>query len=91
MTFTKTWGVFYLKCFHLYLFQLYSWQSKGENERKKAISEEESIVYSLAILFANRMIYLTVPLDAHEQMVKYNERRIKKDGAMQRLQNAGRP
>ena len=70
--------------------QLSSWQSKEEDEKKKAISEEESIVYSLAILFANRMIYLTVPLDAHEQMVKYNERRKKKDGAIQRLQNTGR-
>ena len=60
-----------------------------EDEKKKAISEEESIVYSLAILFANRMIYLTVPLDAHEQMINYNERRRKKDRAMQRLQIAG--
>ena len=60
-----------------------------EDEKKKAISEEESIVYSLAILFANRMIYLTVPLDAHEQMISYNERRRKKDRAMQRLQIAG--
>ena len=63
---------------------------KEEDEKKKAISEEESIVYSLAILFANRMIYLAVPLDAHEQMTKYYERRRKKDGALQRLQTTGR-
>jgi len=67
---------------------LFSWQSMEEDEKKKAISEEESIVYSLAILFANRMIYLTVPLDAHEQMINYNERRRKKDRAMQKLQIA---
>ncbi|XP_065070584.1 myotubularin-related protein 5-like [Rhopilema esculentum] len=65
---------------------LSSWPAKVEEERKKAISEEESIVYGLAQLFASRMIYLRVPIDAHEQMTKYHERRRKKDFALQRLQ-----
>ena len=40
------------------------WPSLDENKQKEMVNNEESIVYSQAIHYANRMVYLRVPLDA---------------------------
>ena len=37
-------------------------------ERDKLINSEEGIVYSQAIHYANRMVYMRIPLDASEKM-----------------------
>ena len=46
------------------LFQLRVWPNLTEDNQKEMINNEESIVYSQAIHYANRMVYLRVPLDA---------------------------
>lgn len=40
------------------------WPTLTADEQKEMVSNEESIVYSQAIHYANRMVYLRVPLDA---------------------------
>eukprot|EP00794_Sanderia_malayensis_P018071 gene18071-19880_t len=79
-------SVFKIPAMELAADLLCSWPSKDDEERKKVTSEEESIVYSLAVLFANQMIYLRVPVDAYEQMKKYREQTRKKEQALMRLQ-----
>ncbi len=69
--------------------QLATWPFKDDEEQKKITSEEESIVFSLAMSFTNRMICLRVPIDAFHQMEKYKERRKKKEQALRRLNNTG--
>ena len=40
------------------------WPNLKEEEQNELITNEESIVYSQAIHYANRMVYMRVPLDA---------------------------
>ena len=44
--------------------QMRIWNNLGPEEQKEMISNEESIVYSQAIHYANRMVFMRVPLDA---------------------------
>ena len=44
------------------------WPSKSDDEQQLLVSNEESIVYSQAIHYANRMVYLRVPLDATKKI-----------------------
>ncbi|XP_032805005.2 myotubularin-related protein 5-like isoform X2 [Petromyzon marinus] len=44
--------------------QLRLWPTLEEEKRQDLISSEEGIVYSQAIHYANRMVYLLVPLDS---------------------------
>lgn len=37
-------------------------------EQENLINSEEGIVYSQAIHYANRMVYMRIPLDASEKM-----------------------
>ena len=39
------------------------WSDLGEEAQTELVSNEESIVFSQAIHYANRMVYLRVPLD----------------------------
>lgn len=39
------------------------WPTLTAAEQKELINQEESIVYSQAIHYANRMVYMRVPLD----------------------------
>ena len=48
--------------------QLRVWPSKSHDEQQLLMSNEESIVYSQAIHYANRMVYLRVPLDATKKI-----------------------
>ena len=48
--------------------QLRVWPSKSADEQNLLVSNEESIVYSQAIHYANRMVYLRVPLDATKKI-----------------------
>jgi len=48
--------------------QLRVWPSKSADEQQLLVSNEESIVYSQAIHYANRMVYLRVPLDATKKI-----------------------
>ena len=49
---------------HLCRFQMRIWPNLPSPEQKELIFNEESIVYSQAIHYANRMVYMRVPLDA---------------------------
>ena len=44
------------------------WPNMSEDDKKEMINNEESIVYSQAIHYANRMVYLRVPLDASKSL-----------------------
>ena len=44
------------------------WPGKTADEQQMLVSNEESIVYSQAIHYANRMVYLRVPLDATKKI-----------------------
>jgi len=48
--------------------QLRVWPSKSAEEQQLLVSNEESIVYSQAIHYANRMVCLRVPLDATKKI-----------------------
>jgi len=48
--------------------QLRVWPNKSAEEQQLLVSNEESIVYSQAIHYANRMVYLRVPLDASKKL-----------------------
>lgn len=41
-------------------------------EKDTKINSEEGIVYSQAIHYANRMVYMRIPLDASEKMPRPN-------------------
>ncbi|XP_023930025.1 myotubularin-related protein 13 isoform X2 [Lingula anatina] len=43
--------------------QLRKWPNLSESEKEEMINNEESTVYSQAIHYANRMVYMRVPLD----------------------------
>ncbi|XP_077995141.1 myotubularin-related protein 13-like isoform X2 [Glandiceps talaboti] len=43
--------------------QIRIWPAQNEDERKEMINNEESTVFSQAIHYANRMVYMRVPLD----------------------------
>ncbi|XP_070563333.1 myotubularin-related protein 13-like isoform X5 [Ptychodera flava] len=43
--------------------QIRIWPAQSEEERNEMISNEESTVFSQAIHYANRMVYMRVPLD----------------------------
>jgi len=51
-----------------YCTQLRVWPSKSTEEQQLLVSNEESIVYSQAIHYANRMVFLRVPLDATKKI-----------------------
>ena len=44
------------------------WPTLSSDQQKELVSNEESIVYSQAIHYANRMVYLRVPLDASKSL-----------------------
>ena len=44
------------------------WPSKSTEEQQMLVNNEEAIVYSQAIHYANRMVYLRVPLDATKKI-----------------------
>ena len=44
------------------------WPTLSPDQQKEMVSNEESIVYSQAIHYANRMVYLRVPLDASKSL-----------------------
>ena len=48
--------------------QLRVWPSKSTEEQQMLVNNEEAIVYSQAIHYANRMVYLRVPLDATKKI-----------------------
>ncbi|XP_048585296.1 myotubularin-related protein 13 isoform X2 [Nematostella vectensis] len=48
--------------------QIKKWATMKQEERDNLISSEESIVYSQAIHYANRMVYMRIPLNACEMM-----------------------
>ena len=44
--------------------QMRIWNNLSADEQKEMVNNEESIVYSQAIHYANRMVFMRVPLDA---------------------------
>ncbi|XP_020625172.1 myotubularin-related protein 13-like isoform X2 [Orbicella faveolata] len=48
--------------------QLKKWPDYSKEEKDSLINSEEGIVYSQAIHYANRMVYMRIPLDASEKM-----------------------
>ncbi len=44
------------------------WNNLSPEEQKEMINNEESIVYSQAIHYANRMVYMRVPLDTSKSL-----------------------
>ncbi|XP_068760421.1 myotubularin-related protein 13-like [Montipora capricornis] len=48
--------------------QLKKWPHYSKMEKDAKITSEEGIVYSQAIHYANRMVYMRIPLDASEKM-----------------------
>ena len=64
------------------------WEKKTEEEKEKLIYEEESIIFSLCMLFAQHMMYLRVPTNACVEMRKIqhmkkleHERRMQQQAA----------
>lgn len=49
-------------------FQLRVWQTLTEEQQKEMIGNEESTVYSQAIHYANRIVYMRIPLDATKKI-----------------------
>ena len=45
-----------------------------EAKRKELVSNEESTVYSQAIHYANRLVYMRVPLDASKAILDFMEK-----------------
>ncbi|KAL5006472.1 hypothetical protein ScPMuIL_015278 [Solemya velum] len=52
--------------------QLRTWPNLTEEEQKDMVSNEESTVYSQAIHYANRMVYMRVPLDCSKAMKSFS-------------------
>ncbi|XP_074605890.1 myotubularin-related protein 13-like [Acropora palmata] len=52
--------------------QLKKWPNYSKMEKDTKINSEEGIVYSQAIHYANRMVYMRIPLDASEKMPRPN-------------------
>ena len=50
------------------VFQLRIWPAIKPDNQNEMITNEESIVYSQAIHYSNRMVYLRVPLDASRSL-----------------------
>lgn len=48
--------------------QLRTWPTLSEEKKAEMISNEESTVYSQAIHYANRMVYMRVPLETQKTM-----------------------
>ncbi|XP_048780687.1 myotubularin-related protein 13-like isoform X2 [Ostrea edulis] len=48
--------------------QLRVWPTLGEEKREEMVSNEESTVYSQAIHYANRMVYMRVPLETQKSI-----------------------
>ena len=44
------------------------WSTLSSDEKSEMINNEESTVYSQAIHYANRMVYLRVPLDVSRNL-----------------------
>lgn len=61
--------VCFLKLVTLFCYpQLKKWPTYSKMEKDSLINSEEGIVYSQAIHYANRMVYMRIPLDASEKM-----------------------
>ncbi|XP_047135249.1 myotubularin-related protein 13 isoform X1 [Hydra vulgaris] len=65
---------------------LSEWDTKSEEEKERLVYAEESIVYSITMLFAQQMMYLRVPTNACVEMRKLNAQ--KKKEYEKRLQQA---
>ncbi|KAL3842272.1 hypothetical protein ACJMK2_020304 [Sinanodonta woodiana] len=52
--------------------QLRIWSTLSEEQQKEMMSNEESTVYSQAIHYANRIVYLRVPLDCNKSAKNTN-------------------
>ena len=69
-------------------FQLRMWPSLGEDRQKELIFNEESTVYSQAIHYANRMVYMRVPLDTSKALLEpYSDRGGKGDSGSSNITN----
>ncbi|CAB3984119.1 Myotubularin-related 13 [Paramuricea clavata] len=66
--------------------QLRTWSSLSDDVQKTNVSNEESIVFSQAIHFVNRMVYLMIPLNV-SQLIKPKRRRAQDTV----LENTGAP
>jgi len=66
------------------------WEKKTEEEKEKLIYEEESIVFSLCMLFAQHMMYLRVPTNACVEMRKIQHmKKLEHERRMQQQAAAG--
>lgn len=52
-----------MSCF---IWQLRTWPTLSEGRKEEMVSNEESTVYSQAIHYANRMVYMRVPLETQK-------------------------
>ena len=67
------------------------WEKKTEEEKEKLIDEEESIIYSLTMLFAQHMMYLRVPTNACVEIRKIQHlKKLEYERRMQQMQNNGK-
>ena len=66
------------------------WEKKTEEEKEKLIYEEESIIFSLTMLFAQHMMYLRVPTNACVEIRKIQYmKKLEYERRMQ-MQNNGK-
>jgi len=49
---------------NVFVSQLRVWSTLSDAQQKEMINNEESTVYSQAIHYANRIVYMRVPLDS---------------------------
>ena len=58
---------------------LSEWDCKSEGEKERLIYAEETIIYSLTMLFVQRMMYLRVPTSACTEMRRVQMMRQKEN------------
>lgn len=65
------------------------WEKKTEEEKEKLIYEEESIIFSLTMLFAQHMMYLRVPTNACVEIRKIQHLKKMEYERRMQMQNNG--
>ncbi|CAG2065015.1 unnamed protein product, partial [Timema podura] len=60
--------------------QMRVWPALDQEKQNELVNSEESTLYSQAIHYANRMVYLLIPLDSsgrnHKQDTAFEEERV---------------
>lgn len=67
--------------------QMRLWTTIDAEKQKEVIGNEESTLYSQAIHYANRMVYLLVPLDMGSRSNRVDRNAVEDEGASVSITN----